>query len=86
MPGQAAYNDATSDAKQRFGVLLILNVFATLVNASVLAAWGKVAVAEVAPRDWQLWLPWVAVTVAAAGLFISACISIAWLARLGWGK
>jgi hypothetical protein len=85
-PGLPPYNDARSDARQRFTILLILNFFATAVNASVLAAWGKVGVAEAEPGDWHLWLPWVAVAVASAGLLVSACVSIVWLARLGWGK
>lgn len=83
-PGQPAYNDAKSDARTRFTILLILNLVATVVNASVLAAWGKPAVVDVTPGDWQLWLPWVAVAVASTGLFVSAVVSIVWLARLGW--
>jgi hypothetical protein len=82
--GQAQYNDAKHDAGRDFFILLALNVIAAGINGSVLAAWWKVGVAEVSPRDWEFWVPWLAVTLGSTALLITAALSIMRLGSLAW--
>lgn len=74
-PGDIAYNDARSDAQKAAWTALWLNIPAIVVNAAVLASWGRIAIAVPKPGEWEYWLPWVAVAAASAFLFMVALIT-----------
>lgn len=85
-PGYAPYNDAKHDARRDFFVYLLLNIVAAAIHGSVLAAWWKVGVASATPSQWEYWLPWLAVTLGSAALFLTSVGSIVRLGILAWGR
>jgi hypothetical protein len=61
VPLTGDYNAAKKAASRSFWGLGVLNFVALLVTAVVLAAWFKVGVWAVFPRQWELWAPCLAV-------------------------
>ena len=74
-PGDQAYNDARADASKAAWTALWLNIPAIVVNAAVLTAWGRIAIARPRPGEWEYWVPWVAVAAASVFLFVVALVT-----------
>jgi hypothetical protein len=83
-PRQSAYVAAAGDASRDFFVFLALNVVAAIINGAVLAAWWKVGVSAVTVDLWEYWVPWTAVVVGSAVLFLTALGSLIGLGILAW--
>lgn len=73
--GDQAYNDARTDAGRAAWTELWLNIPAILVNAAVLASWGRIAIARPRASEWEYWVPWVAVAAASLFLFVVALVT-----------
>jgi hypothetical protein len=78
--------DAKSDARRDFGVHLLLNIVAFIVNGAVLPAWWKVGVLQADCRQWEYWLPWAAVTLGFGALSVTAGYALVKLRNIGWPK
>ncbi len=74
-PGDQAYNDARADAGRAAWTALWLNIPAIVVNAAVLTAWGRIAIAQPRPGEWEYWVPWVAVAAASVFMFVVALVT-----------
>lgn len=70
-PGQPEYDKAKEDAGIRLRSAILLNVPVLLVNSAVLASWLGIGIVH---AGWALWVPWVAVVVAAVFLVICAAV------------
>ena len=79
----AERNDVLADANSAKTGAIVLNMPAAIVNAAVLAGWGKVAIGQTTRSQWELYLPWIAVSCSAAFLLICASVAILRLHRLG---
>jgi hypothetical protein len=71
-PGSSGRSDTIADAKRAKRSALVLNGPAVIVNAAVLAGWGKIAIGQTTTDNWELYVPWVAVSCAAVFLAICA--------------
>jgi hypothetical protein len=75
-PGTAEYNDARADAGTYWRGAWLLNVGGAAVNFAVLASWGYLVFGVIQQSRWFLWLPFIAVSIAAAYLVIVAAVGI----------
>ena len=72
--GAADYARAETDAGTRLRTAVLLNIPAAGVNAAVLVSWAGIGIFC---ARWVLWLPWIAVAVAAVFLLVCAAVG-AW--------
>lgn len=76
------YNNAKKAAARNFWGLGVLNFVALGVTVVVLAAWFKVGVWAVLPRQWELWTPCVAVAFGCLLLTVTAGVGLRKLRRV----